>query len=77
MHAMPVMLTNICSITDSALMVSTKWPMNDRNTPTQNTASDCSPHLRSGSRTGHLSPCQSSDKNRVTTNSAAAKCATR
>ena len=46
--AMPLALTRICIITEPELMISAKWPMKDRNTPTQNTASDCSPHLISG-----------------------------
>jgi hypothetical protein len=77
MIAMPVALTRICIITEPELMISVKWPMNERNTPTQNTASDCSPHLMRGSNTGNFNPGQSFEMNRVTTNTMTTKCSAR
>jgi hypothetical protein len=77
MIAIPVALTRICVITEPELIISVKWPMNERNTPTQNTASDCSPHLTRGSKIGHFNPCQSLRTNRVTTSTATVKCSTR
>jgi hypothetical protein len=77
MIAMPVALTRICVITEPELIISVKWPMKERNTPMQNTGSDCSPHLMRGSKIGHFNPCQSFDTNRVTTSTATAKCGTR
>ena len=41
MIAMPVTLTKICANSEPELSDSSKCPTNDRNTPTQNTASDC------------------------------------
>ena len=40
MIAMPAMLTKICENSEPELNDSMKCPTNDRNTPTQNTASD-------------------------------------
>ena len=48
MIAMPVTLTKICANSEPELIISSKWPTNDRNTPTQNTASDCWPQTMSG-----------------------------
>ena len=45
---MPAQLTKICAISEPELIISSKWPTKDRNTPTQNTASDCWPHLMTG-----------------------------
>ena len=77
MIAIPVTLTRTCAVTDPELSVSSKWPMKDRNTPTQNTASDSSPHLISGLNTGHFSHAASFATNRVTTNTTTVKCSNR
>ena len=48
MIAMPVTLTKICANSEPELIISSKWPTKDRNTPTQNTASDCWPQTIEG-----------------------------
>src|SRR5882762_7942361 len=77
MIVIPATLTNICVIKEPELVINTKWPANERKTPTQNTASDCWPHMMSGLKICHSSPRQSFDTNRVTTNTMTTKCRTR
>ena len=66
-----------CAISDPKLSVSAIWPIKDRNTAMQNTASDCSPHLISGSNTGHFSQRASFGTKRVTMNTTTTKCSSR
>lgn len=77
MIAMPPRLTITCAASDPKLSVSAMWPIKDRNTAMQNTASDCSPHLISGSNTGHFSHCASLATKRVTMNTTTTKCSSR
>ena len=65
MIAMPVTLTKICASSEPELIVSWKCATNDRNTPTQKTASDCWPQTTSGSNIFHSSPGQSFGTKRV------------
>ena len=66
MIAMPAMLTKICANSEPELIDSSKWPTKDRNTPTQNTASDCWPQTITGSNTFHSRPGQSFGTKRIT-----------
>src|SRR3954452_12206213 len=59
MTAIPDALTKICDHIEPELSISMKWPTNERKTPTQNTASDCWPHLMTGSQILHSRPGQS------------------
>ena len=66
MIEMPATLTRICTRTEPELSDSRKCATKDRNTPTQNTASDCWPQTTSGSNTFHSSPGQSFGTKRIT-----------
>ena len=74
MIAMPVTLTKICANSEPELIDSSKCPTNDRNTPTQNTASDCWPQTISGSNIFHSRPGQSFGTKRMTRITITTKC---
>ena len=74
MIAIPVTLTKICANSEPELSISSKCPTKDRNTPTQNTASDCWPQTITGSNTFHSSPGQSFGTNRITRITITTKC---
>ena len=58
MIMMPARLTRICASTEPELSISVKCATKDRNTPTQNTASDCWPQTMAGSKPFHSSAGQ-------------------
>src|SRR3954471_16327806 len=70
----PPTLTKICTSSEPELSDSMKCPTKDRNTPTQNTASDCWPQTTSGSNTLHSSPGQSFGTKRMTMITITTKC---
>ena len=75
--AMPAALTTTCARNEPELMISVKWATNDRNTPTQNTASDCWPHFTTGSNTFHSRPGHTFGTKRVTKKAMMTKCSAR
>src|SRR5206468_11121594 len=77
MMAMPVTLTKICANSEPELIDSSKCPTNDRNTPTQNTASDCWPQTTSGSKIFNSRPDQSVGTKRMTRITITTKCSKR
>mgnify|MGYP007006509512 CR=1 FL=1 len=74
---MPITLTPSCAQTVPQLSISTKCATNDRKMPTQNTSSDCCPHLISGSIHFDSSRLQSFGTNRVMKNAITTKWITR
>ncbi len=74
---MPTTLTSTCAVSEPELIVSRKCATKDRKMPTQNTASDCWPHLIIGRNTFHSRPGQSFGRNRTTRKAISTKCSTR
>src|SRR5579872_4496002 len=74
MIAMPARLTSTWVRNEPELSVSVKCPTKDRNTPTQNTASDCWPQTIRGSNTFHSSADQSFGTKRITSTVITTKC---
>ena len=70
----PVTLTKTCANSEPELIISSKWPTKDRNTPTQNTASDCWPQTMAGSNPFHYSADQFFGMNRTTSIAITMKC---
>src|SRR6201746_363906 len=74
MIVIPEMLTKICAHIEPELSISMKWPTKERNTPTQNTASHCWPHLMTGSQIFHSRPGQSFFTNLTVRTTMTTKC---
>src|ERR1700730_16513674 len=77
MIATPAALTKSCASREPELVISARWPTNDSKTPTQNTASDCCPHMIIGLKICQSSPRQSFGTNRVKRDAMRIKCKTR
>ena len=58
-------------------MIRIEWPTNDRKMPTQNTSSECCPHMMAGCTIGDSRPFQSRGMKRVIMNAMITKWITR